>query len=128
MKAAFKVSSMLLTHGGMNLNITKTKVVHFGMEARSRARSTTKFTLGKEEIAYKEQYKYLGLILTEHLEWDAAFQEIVSKANRALALLNHRTRMCGGLHTNIYTMLFNQLVQPIIMCNVGIWGHTNQTL
>ena len=49
-------------------------------------------SLGGEKIAYAEQYKYLGLILTEHLEWDAAFQEIVRKANRALALLNKKPR------------------------------------
>ena len=109
---------------GMSLNINKTKVVHFRKKVRGGARSMTKFTLGREEIAYADQYKYLGLVLSEHLNWDLAFQEIGKKANRALALLNHRARMCRGLHTNTYTMLFNQLVQPIIMCNAGIWGHT----
>ena len=109
---------------GMSLNINKTKVVHFRKKGRGRSRSETAFKLEKEEIAYADQYKYLGLILSEHLEWDLAFQELVKKANRALALLNHRARMCGGLHTNTYTMLFNQLVQPIILCNACIWGHT----
>ena len=109
---------------GMSLNINKTKVVHFRRKVRGVARSTTTFMLGREEIAYTDQYKYLGLILSEHLEWDLALQEIVKKANRALALLNHRARACGELHTNTYTMLFNQLVQPVIMCNACIWGHT----
>ena len=87
------------------MNISKTKVVHFRRKVRGGARSTITFMLGREEIAYADQYKYLGLILSEYLEWDLAFQEIVKKANRALALLNHQARMCGGLHTNTYTML-----------------------
>ena len=50
------------------------------------------------------------------------------KVNRALALLNLRVRACGGLHFNTYSLLFNQLVQSIIMCNACIWGHTESKL
>ena len=57
------------------------------------------------EIEYAWEYKYLGLILTEHLEWDSALEDIHKKANRALALLNHRARVCGGFHFNTYSML-----------------------
>ena len=48
---------------------------------------------------------------------------IVSKVNRTLALLNHRMRVTGGFHFRTYTLLFNQLVQPIVMSNACIWGH-----
>lgn len=64
-------------------------------------------------------------MLTEHLEWEKAIDEIHRKSNRALALLNHRAKMCGGFHFNTYSMLFNQLVQSMIMCNACIWGHTD---
>ena len=50
-------------------------------------------------------------------------ENIACKANRALALLNHRMRATRGFHLKTYTLLFNQLVQPIIMTNVCIWGH-----
>ena len=71
------------------------------------------------------QYKYLGITFSEHLEWDKALTDIYTKANRALALLNHRSRVCGGLHTNIYSLIFinKQLVESIILCNACIWGH-----
>ena len=39
--------------------------------------------------------------------------EICTKANGALALLNHRCRSCGGLHASIYSLLFKQLVQSV---------------
>ena len=93
------VIDTLCKRWGMSLNVNKTKVVHFRKKVRGRARSTTKFTLGREEIVYADQYKYLGLDLSEHLNWDLAFQEIGKKAKRALVLLNHRARMCGGRRT-----------------------------
>lgn len=108
----------------MSLNIAKTKVIHFRKKYRNKMRSEHCFLFNNEEVEYTEQYKYLGLLLTEHLEWEKAIEEIYRKANRALALLNHRARSCGGFHFNTYSMLFNQLVQSIIMCNACIWGHT----
>ena len=108
----------------MTLNIAKTKVVHFRKRLRSRTRSDYHFAFNNQVIEYSEHYKYLGLLFTEHLDWGKALEEIHRKANRALALLNHRARACGGLHFNTYSMLFNQLVHSIIMCNACIWGHS----
>ena len=107
----------------MHLNLEKTNVVHFRKNLRSKARSTFHFTFKGDEISYSSQYKYLGLVLNEHLNWSKSLENIVCKANRALALLNHRMRATGGFHLKTYTLLFNQLVQPIIMTNACIWGH-----
>ena len=107
----------------MHLNLEKTNVVHFRKNLRSKARSTFHFTFRGDEISYTSQYKYLGLVLNEHLNWSNSLENIVCKANRALALLNHRMRATGGFHLKTYTLLFNQLVQPIIMTNACIWGH-----
>ena len=112
----------------MNLNIAKTKILHFRKKSKNKTRSDHCFTFNSEVIEYAEQYKYLGLVLTKHLDRGKAIEEIHTKANRALALLNHRARSCGGLHFNTYSMLFNQLVHSIVMCNSCIWGHTESKL
>ena len=112
----------------MTLNIAKTKIVHFRKKLRNKGKSDYRFLFNNREIEYSGQYKYLGLLLMEHLEWDKAIEEMHKKANRALALLNLRVRACGGLQFNTYSMLFNQLVQSIIMCNACIWGHTESKL
>ena len=52
-----------------------------------------------------------------------SLENIICKANQVLALLNHKMRATGGFHLKTYTLLFNQLVQPIIMTNACIWGH-----
>ena len=47
----------------MNLNIAKTKVIHFRKKVRSKRRSEHCFLFNNEEIECAEQYKYLGLLL-----------------------------------------------------------------
>ena len=78
----------------MNLNLSKTNIVHFRKRKGIKSRSTHKFYFNDNNIAFSNQYKYLGLTITEHLDWNTAFEEICTKANRALALLNHRSRIC----------------------------------
>ncbi len=107
----------------MGLNLTKTKIIHFRKRLKSRPRSTFCFKFNNGDIQYANEYKYLGLLVNEHLDWGAMVREISRKANRALDLLNYRVRSCGGLHFKSYTLLFNQLVQSIVMANSFIWGH-----
>ena len=99
----------------MHLNFN-TNVLHFCKNLHSKARSTFHFTFNGDDSS---QYKYLSLVLNEHLNWS---NTLVCKANWALALLNHRMRATGGFHLKTYTLVYNQLVQPIIT-NACIWGH-----
>ena len=104
----------------MTLNVAKPRLCILGRKPGVRRdRAPAPF---QQRI---DHYKYLGLILTEYLEWDKAIKEIQRKANRALVLLNYRAVACGGLHFNTYSMSFNQLVQSTIMCNACVWGHTD---
>ena len=107
----------------MSVNLGKTNIVHFRRKLRSRPRSSIIFTFNEEEIQYASQYKYLGLLLNEHLDWNVSLEGIINKENRALALLNHRMRVVGGFHFRTYTLLFNQLVLPIVITNAFILGH-----
>ena len=107
----------------MALNPQKTKIVHFRKKRGNKPRSTHDFKFKNDHIALSCQYQYLGITFSEHQEWDKTLTEIYTKANRALALLNHRSRICGGLYTNIYSLLFKQLIESIVLCNACIWGH-----
>ena len=106
---------------GMALNIKKTNIVHFRNKQTSR--SEYNFIFDDKKIAYTSNYKYLGLLLNEHLDWQGAITEIINKSNKALAILNQKTRINGGLHFCTYTKLFNQLIVPIVITNACIWGH-----
>ena len=55
----------------MTLNVGKTKVVHFRRKLRAKAEPVQRFTFNGDRIEQVEQYRYLGLLLMEHLEWNA---------------------------------------------------------
>ena len=107
----------------MSLNIAKTNIVHSRRKCKGCTRSKFIFTYQGKTIQYASQYKYLGLLFNEHLQWDKGVEAILCKTNRALAILNYKVKACGGLHFRSYSMLFNQLVVPVIMSNACIWGH-----
>jgi len=106
----------------MSLNIAKTNIVHFRRKCKGCTRSKFILTYQGKTIQYASQYKYLGLLFNEHLQWDKAVEAILCKASSALAILNYKVKACGGLHFRSYSMLFNQLVVPVIMSNACIWG------
>ncbi len=91
-----------------------------------RSCSTTKtvhtFTFGDEIINVSDKYTYLGLVLTEHLDYDKTASIVVKSAGRALRLLIAKFKAYGGLPYDCYTKLYDSLVQPIIDYGSAIWG------
>lgn len=67
---------------GMALNIKRTNIVHFRKKQTSR--SEYNFIFDDKKIAYTSNYKYLGMLLNEHLDWQGAITEIINKSNKAL--------------------------------------------
>ena len=90
---------------------------------KSRHRSKYNFAIGDSQICYTHEYKYLGLYINEHLDWSETLEYVVNNAQKALTLFNHSTRCAGGFHFETYSLLFTQLIQPIILTNACIWGH-----
>lgn len=112
---------------GIQVNLTKTNVMHFRKKLKTKPRCPFVFKLGNQDIEYTSEYKYLGLPIDEHLTLEPALSHTLKKANRALALLNHRAKCIGGFHFDSYSFLFNQLVSSIILPNACIWGHRRNT-
>lgn len=108
---------------GIKINVTKTNVIHFHKETKNKQRSNFCFHTNGVPIEYVAEYRYLGFYINEHLDLAKSVDRVVNSANRALALLNHRTRIAGGFHYETYSTLFSQLVQSIILTNACIWGH-----
>ncbi len=67
------------------------------------------FKAGEESIEYVHEYKYLGIHINEHLNWEESLSRIIIKAQRALAGLNSKTRKLGGFHFSTYSRLFEAL-------------------
>ncbi len=63
-------------------NINKTKVVHYRVKCHSEIEFN--FTYGNENIQIVSQYKYLDVIMDEHLHFNILTSTLASSTNRAL--------------------------------------------
>ena len=57
-----------------------------------------------------DRYVYLGLLLTEHLDFEKTVKYVAQSASRALGLLISKRKLVGGLPYNVYTQLFEFLI------------------
>ena len=74
----------------MKLNHNKSNVMHFRTSRRSR--TTVTFNFGTTALTTVSTYKYLGVFLDEHLNFDKAFKELCHSAGRALGTI--KFQMC----------------------------------
>ena len=82
------------------------------------------FTCGKECLNVVDQYKYLGLIFTEFMDYSEMAKFVARAAHRALGLIIAKSRVYGGMPFQCFGKLYDSLVQPIISYGAAIWGHT----
>ena len=69
----------------MVINGTKSNIVHF--RTPSVPRTDTVFTIGDVNLDVVESYKYLGLILSEFLDFSKTAKAVAKSAHRALGLI-----------------------------------------
>ena len=106
----------------MTVNIEKTKVVHF---KRGPATPHTDFVFnyGGNTIDICDRYRYLGLVLTEHLDYNVTARNVSQAAHRALGSIIAKAQLHGGFPYKIFTKLYNTVVQPILDYGSHVWGH-----
>ena len=80
------------------------------------------FKCGNSELDCIERYKYLGLWLSEHLDYRITASEVAKSAHRALGVIISKARANGGIPYNVYMTLFYSLVLPIITYGAALWS------
>ena len=78
----------------LEVNINKSKVIHF--RNPSKQRTNRVFQCGQKPIETTSQYLYLGLLLTEHLEYDIMAKQVANSASRAQGLLITKFKVAWG--------------------------------
>ena len=69
-----------------------------------------------------ESYKYLGLVLTEFLDYSKTAKAVAKSANRALGLIIAKSKAFGGLPYDVFYKLYKSIVCPVIMYGAPICG------
>ena len=73
-------------------------------------------------MEYSDKYVYLGLLLTEHLDFNVTVKSVAQSASRALGLLIGRYKNMGGMSFTVFSKLYETTVWPVISYASAIWG------
>ena len=105
---------------GLDFNPQKSKVVHF--RPPSTLRTDFEFKCGQNSVDKADSYKYLGLWFDEHVRMDKAVRELAKSASRALGALIGKFISVGGMTYDVFTKLYETMVEPVLMNCSGVWG------
>ncbi|CAG2231612.1 unnamed protein product [Mytilus edulis] len=104
----------------MTINHNKSNVVHF--RPNSTPRTINSFKCGELDINVVGKYTYLGLVLTEHLDYQIMAKHVAASANRALGLVISKYKSFGGLPFDSFTKLYDSIVWSTISYGAAVWG------
>jgi len=107
----------------MNINTTKSNIVHFRKPSVDRTNFI--FTCGGATIDTVDSYVYLGVLLTEYLDYSKTAKYVAQSASRALGLVIAKCKSAGGYTFNVFTKLYESIVLPVICYSSCIWGVRN---
>ena len=103
----------------VTINLNKSNVIHFRKIRKHQTEII--FKLGGEEINKTSEYKYLGLILDEHLKLGCCAETIAASASRALVSVISKFKSFRDMGYETYTTLFNVGVIPILNYCCPVW-------
>ena len=104
----------------MTVNVNKSNIVHFRNPSVKQTDGI--FKCGNSILNIVDSYTYLGVLLTEHLDFELTAKFVAQSASRALGLLIAKYKLAGGLPYNVYTKLYKSVVCPVIEYSASIWG------
>ena len=109
----------------MFVNKDKTKIVHF--RNKRKPQTMYKFLFDESELEIVSQYKYLGIILTEHLDFNGTADVLAGGAGRALGAIISKFKYFRNIGHSTFTKLFDTSVIPIIEYGAEVWGYKKYT-
>ena len=94
--------------------------MHF--RVKRKARTDFSFKLGSSQLSVVEQYRYLGVVMQENLDYKITGNKLAEGANRALGKLLGKYYSNKGLGYKTYSALYETCVCPIIEYCAGVWN------
>ena len=107
-------------NNGIDVNISKTKIMHF--RKKRRPCSSYDFICSNSKIEYCSEYKYLGLWINEHLDLDMMVGKVHLAARKTLGGLIAKCKDMGSFHYDTFSYLYDTLVAPVMDYSACIWG------
>ena len=105
----------------MLINLEKTQIIHF--RPKNQTESNYNFKVGQTSLNTVQNYRYLGTVLNEFLDFKVTGKAAAEGASRALGKLFGKYYANKGLGYRTYTKLFECCIAPIMDYASGVWGY-----
>ena len=105
----------------IKFNNQKSNVVHY--RKRNTEPTRINFYLSNQMVERVKQYKYLGVILHEHVDFGVAAEVLAGAGARALGSILHKYNKMKGLGYYTYSKLYQACVCPVLDYASEIWGY-----
>ena len=109
------------TQNKLSINQRKSNVVHFRPHRINKSNCT--FKCGDKVLETVPQYVYLGLLLSEDLDYEKMAKHVCKAANRALGLVIAKSKAFGGFNFRTFSRLYDTMVWSVINYRASVWGN-----
>ena len=107
----------------MAVNYDKTKIVHF--RKLNVEVTNVNFKYGPDTIELVPQYKYLGCVLNEHLDYTVTSDILAKSGLRALGAVVNKLKTNNFMSYKVFSKLYKVNVVSIVDYCAGVWGFQN---
>ena len=109
----------------LKVNESKSQIVHF---RKTRQKLTdVKFHYGDTQLQVVSDYKYLGVILDENLNFSKCSKMLAESGGRALSSIISKFKMFKDLGYKTFTTMYESGVVPILDYGSAIWGYSKNS-
>ena len=107
----------------LKVNTTKTNTVHF--RSKNAQKTVFDFKLGDISLNTVSEYKYLGVIMDEHLTYETCSKTLADSAGRALSAVLSRFKSLKDVGYGSFTKMYETCVIPVADYGSSTWGYHN---
>ncbi|XP_050427717.1 uncharacterized protein LOC126837807 [Adelges cooleyi] len=105
---------------GLAINPSKAEIVMFTRK-RLGVDNTKTLLLSGQEISFKPEVKYLGVILDKKLSWRAQVQDRVKRAMVTLWTCSRALGRTWGLKPIVMYWIYTSVIKPMVMYGALVW-------
>ena len=115
LQALLNIVNVWCSKWRLEVNLLKTNVMH--IRKKQCRRSDFNFLFEGKTVDYCENYKYLGITVNVHLNFEKSTEDLCEGAGRALSGIITKMIKNGGFPLNVYKILYESCV-----CSITDYG------
>ena len=104
----------------LRINYTKSAIIHF--RNKGKERSDYVFHIENKTIDYASSYKYLGVVLSDNMDFNITVDTLFNSGGRALGSMISKIHNFIDVGFETYTKLYYSCVVPVTDYCSGVWG------